>query len=234
MPLRQRLLEQFRGTVVASHFQVNVAKVTQNGRVAALAAYRLFQIFLCFGKLVLLVIGPAKAIEVCAVVRLLIDRMLNQRSSFLEAYSAVRQHISVVVQHRSVIRIHAEYLAELLLGEVILLLPLIDCAQHVPGCFFFAGLRGNLLGFLGGLFGFWPLLAALLHLGHIDVDFLIRFIALKQSLEQLGALRGIGFFPIQKRERNRYTRVLRRCIQRFFRLVDGCIDLMAVAIGVDQ
>ena len=105
--------------------------------------------------------------------------MLDERSGLLETDSAVCEHVPVIVQDWRIVGIHIEYLAELLFGEVVLLLALIDCAQHVPGGFFFARLLRDLIGLLGGLFGVGPLLSTLLNLGHVDVDFLIGVVTLQ-------------------------------------------------------
>src|ERR1700730_7392258 len=89
LPFGKRALEQFGGALVLPGFDVHVAEMTENRRVMALPVDRLAQTFFGLGELVLLVVGPAEAVEIRSVVRLLLHGALNHRGSLVETDTAV-------------------------------------------------------------------------------------------------------------------------------------------------
>ena len=65
------------------------------------------QIFFRLRQLVLLVIDPAETIQVCAVVGIQRHSLLNHGSRFFQPHPAVGQHVTVIIQHRGIVRVYA-------------------------------------------------------------------------------------------------------------------------------
>ena len=139
------------------------------------------------GELVLLVVSPAQAVEVRAVIGLLLHGPLNQRHSFVQANRrdppACNRSSSDTA---ALFGFTSQHLAKLLLGLIEFFLPLVNGTEHettpspCPGI-----LASHLLGLLRRLFRFGIFSAALLHLRDIEIDFLVAVIALQQALKKL-------------------------------------------------
>src|ERR1700722_6657413 len=94
LPFGKRALEKGRRTLVVSELQIYIAEMPEHCRIVFLAIYSSLQIFLRLGKLVLLVISPAQAVEVGAVVRIFLQGPLDKRDGLIKPYATVRQNIA--------------------------------------------------------------------------------------------------------------------------------------------
>src|SRR5262249_23257884 len=134
-------------------------------------------------KLVFLVVGPAEAVEIRAVVRLLLKRPLNQIARFIKTNAAIGQHVAVIVQHHAVLRIHVDNFLELFLGLVVLLLALENRAQNQPRQFVFRGLRRQRFRLARRFLGFLVALATLIDLRVAEIGFAVARVALQIGLQ---------------------------------------------------
>ena len=116
LPFGKRPLKKFSGAVIAAFFEIDIPEVAQNRRIAALAVHRFFQVLLSFGEFVLLVVSPAKTIKKRSVIRILLNGLLNQGRCLVQSYALIRQHVSQVIEHRRIIRVHVQHFPELLFG----------------------------------------------------------------------------------------------------------------------
>ena len=69
LPFGKRALEEVRRAVILSQLQIHIAEMAENRGIVAFAVHSFVQIFFGFGEFVLLVVSPAQAVEIGAVVR---------------------------------------------------------------------------------------------------------------------------------------------------------------------
>ena len=72
--------------------------MAENRRIVFVAVHRFLQSILGLSQLVLLVIGPAHAVEVSAVIRFLVHCPLNQRDGLIQPDTTIRQNVTKKVQ----------------------------------------------------------------------------------------------------------------------------------------
>ena len=85
------------------------------------------------------VISPADAVKISAVVRVLIERLLDHCEAFGHAHVFVYQHVAQIIQRACIIRVRLENLLELSLGRIKILLLLEHRPTHESDGVFLVG-----------------------------------------------------------------------------------------------
>src|ERR1700693_965244 len=96
-PLGERFLPFRGGEIHAALLGVHIAQVGTNGGIVRFAFSGLAQSGFCLVGLILLVITPAKTVEIRAVKGLLVQRALHEILGFVEADAALGTHVAGIM-----------------------------------------------------------------------------------------------------------------------------------------
>ena len=177
---------------------VYVGEVRANRGVVAIAFDGFAQRGFGFREFIFAEINPAKAIEISAAMRLLLQRALHERLRFIEPYAEIAEHVAVVVEDRRVSRIDFQRFLELDFGAVVKLLPFVDGAQQKPHHLVVARFAGDGFGSQRRLFGVFVAAAAFVDLGNIQINLAVRVGLRKLRTKNFNGFVGLAVFT-QKR-----------------------------------
>src|SRR5437763_600857 len=164
----------------------------------ALARERFAQHGFGIGNPIFLVINPAQAVQITAVIGLFFQRALDQRLCFVETDSQVAKHVTVIIQHRSVFGVDRKNFFELLFGLVIKLLALVNGAEEEPDHFVVARLAGQDFSGTRGFFGFFVAAAALVNLRDVHIGIAIGGVSMQVRAQDFDGIVGLRVFAEQQ------------------------------------
>src|SRR5882757_5305704 len=145
-----------------------------NGGIMTVALEGFAQSGFRFAELVLLVINPAHAIEISAVVGFFLERALYQVGGFVQALPQITKHVAVVIEDGAVFGICRYGFLEFILSAVEEFLTLVNGAEDEPNHFVVAGTAGQDFSGVRSLFGFFEALGTFIDLRDIQIGVAVR------------------------------------------------------------
>src|SRR5579862_57692 len=211
---------------------VNVAQMSVNGRIMAFAIESFAESGFGVGELVLLVVDPAEAIEIGAVVRIFGEGALDEGLRFVETNAQVAEHVSVIVEDGSALGIDVESFLELDLGFVKHFLAFVDGAKEEPHHFVIARRAGDGFGGASRLFGVFVTASAFVNLRDIQVGVAVGSVTGKLGAQEFhGIIRLRGFAEKQGVIGSDF-RIFGIFCDCFFAGRDGLGEVFGHAVGI--